>query len=1160
MRIAALRKEPGKAPANVTTPHSLPVLRSLPSVAKPSSSADYAPPPLRLGRADLDRNTSSNPLSASSLSVSSPHDAAEREASSTASKIVRMPARSNSTAYVSTATNTVFRLVRPASDHEPLTIKERGSALGRSALTIPLIARSPSQATIQRQTASDSRRSGRVEANINASMSGGEPLPIGVRQFMEPRFGADFSNVRIHKSSKAAALNRQLNARAFTTQNHIFFGQDKFKPESSQGKELIAHELTHTIQQGAAVQQSGNVQRSEDVTVRERPSAKLHGLWGIDSVLDYFADKANLIPGFRMFTVILGMNPVNGSQVDRSAANILRAMIEVMPGGSLVSEALANHGIFDKVGTFVEQQVDALGMVGSSFKQAIDQFIEGFDLTDLADPGGLWERAKSIFTGPIDQLIDFAGGLVSGIVDLVKEVILKPIAQLAEGTEGYALLKAVMGKDPITGDPYPQTAENIIGPFLKLIGQDEIWENMQKSGAIPKCFAWFKGALSELMGFVNEIPGLFVKAFTELELEDIVLVPRAFAKLAGVFGDFLGRFTSWVGDKIWKLLEIVFEVVKPGAFEYVKKTGAALKSILQNPLPFVGNLVKAAKLGFQNFAGNFLTHLKRGLIDWLTGSLPGVYIPKALTLPEIGKLALSVLGITWAQIRGKIVKALGPSGEKIMQGLEALFDVVVALKNGGPAAAWEVIKDKLTGLKDQVISGITSLIVEIVVTKAVPKVVAMFIPGAGFISAIVSIYDTIMVFVNKIKKIIQVVTAFIDSIVAIAGGAIGAAAGRVESVLAGLLSLAIAFLAGFAGGGKVADKVMGVIGKVRATVDKAIDTAIAWIVAKAKSLFKKLLGKEDDKRTDAEKTRDVKAAADEGTKLLGAKGATPDKVRSKLPAIRSKFKLTTIDLVKAGAKYHITAVINPTADGKDVPIGGTFKEAPGGYRAHQLHQINSPSGIKVVHLIRDHGPAVDDAAMKARLNGYLQSFHLARQAKIDIQLDIIRGHNETITETNALIAAQGGVPTVKQTDKITRATAKIADANALIAKYNAINVGSRHDVFKHLSDWKVKPLPSPIVTKFVGEIEMDQAVTETLKANQANIDTGFSDGSGGSKPEGFQITVRHKMPINVGTGWEFDPAMNIVQVGYPLTGVELHLMVSSPADFEYKVLTGYAVP
>jgi hypothetical protein len=274
----------------------------------------------------------------------------------------------------------------------------------------------------------------------------------------------------------------------------------------------------------------------------------------------------------------------------------------------------------------------------------------------------------------------------------------------------------------------------------------------------------------------------------------------------------------------------------------VKKTGAALKSILKNPLPFVRNLVRAAKLGLNNFMDNFGEHLKAGLIDWLTGSLPGVYIPKALSLPELGKFALSVLGITWAQIRGKIVKALGPNGERIMVALETTFDVVVALVKGGPAAAWELIKEKLTNLKDIVIDGIVSFVTDTIIKKAIPKLISMFIPGAGFISAILSIYDTVMVFVQKLAKIVALVKSFVDSIVAIATGQIAGAAARVESALANLLSLAISFLAGFLGLGNVAEKIMGVIKKMQAFIDKALDTAINWIIGMAKKLGKLAAG------------------------------------------------------------------------------------------------------------------------------------------------------------------------------------------------------------------------------------------------------------------------------------------------------------------------------
>lgn len=780
-----------------------------------------------------------------SLQISSPKDSAEREAEATARKITGMVVPENPVGFVKTGGHGVFRQVKPEEKDKKLQRSFESPYLMRFAASgIFAQKREEKPPRIQRKAEGEPNVSSNVAAEIRNSLSGGAPLPLGVRRFMEPRFRVDFSKVKVHTGDKAAKLNRQVSAQAFAVGNDVFFGKDKFQPDTRDGKELIAHELTHTIQQGASVQ------RSEEVNVTQQAPVQVQRL-GVSDALDYFADHANLIPGFRMFTIILGVNPINMSSVSRSPANILRAMVEFIPGGALITQALDNYGIFDKIGTWVEQQVKTLGMVGSAIKQSVMDFIHSLSWTDIFDLGGVWDRAKRIFTEPIDRIKAFAVGLAAGIIQFIKDAILMPLAKLAEGTKGWDLLVAVLGKNPITGEEVKPTPDLLIGGFMKLIGQEEVWARIKQTNAIAKCWAWFKGAVKALMGFVQQIPALAIAAFKSLELVDIVLLPRAFMKVGAVFGDFLGNFFTWAGNAIWNLAEIIFDVVKPGALGYVKKTGAALKSILKNPLPFVGNLVKAAKLGFTNFAGNFLTHLKNGLLDWLTGSLPGVYIPKAISLLEVGKFALSVLGISWGQIRGKIVKALGPNGEKIMAGLELAFDVIKALVTGGPAAAWEVIKDKLTDLKDQVISGITSFIVDTIVQKAIPKLIAMFIPGAGFIAAIVSIYDTVMVFVDKISKIIQVVTAFIDSIVAIAGGAIGAAAARVESILGGLLSLAISFLAGFVGLGKVADKIMGVINKVRVSVDKALDAAIAWIVGKAKALFAKLFGKKEKKPDEA---------------------------------------------------------------------------------------------------------------------------------------------------------------------------------------------------------------------------------------------------------------------------------------------------------------------
>lgn len=703
-------------------------------------------------------------------------------------------------------------------------------------------------------------------AKVLAS-SDGAPLAPSVRQPLEESLGVDLGAVRIHQAAEASALVDTVGARAFAIGPHVFLGRRERPTDLA----LVAHEVAHVVQQQggeAGVQAystggwgdpsereaqstSAAVVRGEPARIAQHASPQPQFAFGdfvksgISAVasavgdvagvaLDFIRDKARLIPGYDMAGFILGRDPITQKPVARNAVNLIKAVMGLWPGGTLVFEALQSHGIIDKVGAWLEQQLAGLVGIIGGIRAALDQFIKTLGPGDVLNLTGAWERAKRIFTEPIDRARQFVGGLATSVLGFIRDAILMPIGRLAQGTRGYDLLKAVLGKDPVTGQPVPQDAATLIGGFMKLIGEEEIWNNLQKSNAVPRAFAWFKTAMAELKVFVAEIPPTFIKAFKSLQVVDLILVPRAFAKIASAFGNFIGRFLSWAGGTVWKLLEIIFEVVSPAALGYIKKTGAALKSILKNPMPFVGNLVKAAKRGFEGFADRIWEHLKAGLIDWLLGALPGVYIPKAFALGEIVKFVFSVLGLTWQNVRTKLVVVLG---ETVVKAMETGFKIVVTLVRDGPAAAWAEVKAELANLKDQVIDGIIGFVVDTIVKKAIPKLIAMFIPGAGFISAILSIYDTVMVFVNKIAKIIQVVKSFIDSIVSIAAGQIDAASKRVESILAGLLSLAISFLAGFLGLGNVADKLMGVIKKVRGVVDKALDAMIKWIVTMAKKLF-----------------------------------------------------------------------------------------------------------------------------------------------------------------------------------------------------------------------------------------------------------------------------------------------------------------------------------
>ncbi|MEM7580579.1 MAG: DUF4157 domain-containing protein [Cyanobacteria bacterium P01_A01_bin.80] len=88
-----------------------------------------------------------------------------------------------------------------------------------------------------------------LSGEINRARGNGQPLEGGLQQSMGQAMGADFSGVRVHTDERANKLNRLLNARAFTTGQDLFFKKNEYQPGSRQGKGLIAHELTHVIQQ-----------------------------------------------------------------------------------------------------------------------------------------------------------------------------------------------------------------------------------------------------------------------------------------------------------------------------------------------------------------------------------------------------------------------------------------------------------------------------------------------------------------------------------------------------------------------------------------------------------------------------------------------------------------------------------------------------------------------------------------------------------------------------------------------------------------------------------------------------------------------------------------------------------------------------------------------
>ncbi|MBR8839105.1 MAG: DUF4157 domain-containing protein [Stigonema ocellatum SAG 48.90 = DSM 106950] len=124
---------------------------------------------------------------------------------------------------------------------------------------------------VQRQAEAFMAAAPDVEASINQARGGGQAMADNIRQPMEQAFGADFSGVKVHTDGQSDQLNRSIQARAFTTGQDVFFRSGEYNPGSRGGQELLAHELTHVVQQnGGAVQRSPQLHE----IVRQLPTAK----------------------------------------------------------------------------------------------------------------------------------------------------------------------------------------------------------------------------------------------------------------------------------------------------------------------------------------------------------------------------------------------------------------------------------------------------------------------------------------------------------------------------------------------------------------------------------------------------------------------------------------------------------------------------------------------------------------------------------------------------------------------------------------------------------------------------------------------------------------------------------------------------------------------
>jgi hypothetical protein len=563
---------------------------------------------------------------------------------------------------------------------------------------------------------------------------------------------------------------------------------------------------------------------------------------------------------------------------------------------------------------------------------------------------GLWDRLKGGVRSMAGGVANLAGG--------IKDRVLGTLAGWARRIPGYGLLCLVLGRDMVTGAAVDRSPVNLIGGLVGLIpGGRAIFENLQTSGAVQRAADWVGAAITRLGLTWDAIRGLFSRAWDSLGAGDLLDPAGAWAKIAGIFGPPLQRLRAFAASAAGKLMELVFEgglslAGSAGAqvMAIVRRAGGILGTIVRDPIRFAGNLVAAVRGGLGRFAANIAAHLRTGLFAWLTGALRGaVTLPARLDWRGILGFILDLLGLTWAWVRTRLVQLLG---EPVVRRLETAVSWVGAIVTGGLGVIADRILGFATGLIDTVIGGIRDWVARSVVGAAITRLIAIFNPAGAIIGAIIAVYNTIRFFIERAQQLGALARSVFDSIAAIAAGSLGNAITAVEQSMARALPVILGFLARLLGLGDLAAPIRNVVNRARALIDRALDRVVSWIAGVARKLVGRRAGRGED-RTKETKEQDLQRGLTEADALVDRR-LPPEEIRSKLPAIKAKYRLTLLTLVVDAREdkestVHLEGVVNPRrrTDGKKVP----------GEKLEPLRYIQAPSvELRLVQNPKDSFP------------------------------------------------------------------------------------------------------------------------------------------------------------------------------------------------------------
>lgn len=388
-----------------------------------------------------------------------------------------------------------------------------------------------------------------LQQKLNTSKGSGRTLPEDTRSSLESAIGADFSNVNIHTGTDAVEMNKELGAQAFTHGSDIYFNEGKYDPASISGKYLLAHELTHTVQQGGSTLRTKKQAGAEDAYLKTDVPDIQAAWYNFDiPFTDYQFDPS--IEGIKTAGNLAKDTVVEGFEwiVDEIKALISSGIDWLNEKWNSIKE-FASSGFESLKKSFT----DILGFVQSPLN-FIQNAIMSFDVESLAAAwkkftgivAGIWNGFKVLTDNLLEQvnniwagISEFATSLLDKVYDLTQNFLFKKLPDALQKI-AYALIDKVKS-------------------LWKSINDG--WETI-----FNKIKTWIDSALETVSQFVNNVISFGINTIIEgirqfgelvLFLKDLfanpkkyigILAAKGVEALEGVEGRFSGIVSKYFGN------------------------------------------------------------------------------------------------------------------------------------------------------------------------------------------------------------------------------------------------------------------------------------------------------------------------------------------------------------------------------------------------------------------------------------------------------------------------------------------------------------------------------------------------------------------------------------------------------------------------------------